>query len=126
MIRENFGYKVFALLAAIALWAYVNSERSPTTTVRIGVPVEARNLGRQLTASGLPERLDVVVTGPKGYVEGLAPGDISAYVNARGLSPGARVKLPVRLSLSQKVRDRVTAKPTMSEVTVTIREIAPR
>ena len=126
MIRENFWYKLFALLAAIGLWVYINSERNPGTSASVSVPLEVRNRIAAVEIGGLPEHVSVVLSGPKQQVETVEPDQVHAYVDLASRTPGSRSKLGVRVTLAPEVSRRVTAKPTVAQVTTTIEETVSR
>ena len=126
MIRQNLGYKLFALLAAFGLWAYVNSERSPLTTVSLSVPLEAHNVVKGTVVKDLPDRVSVIVTGPKQVVETLTRDQISAYVSVANTEPGEHRELPVHVALAPEIRMEVSVRPSPARVKVTTEETISR
>ncbi len=120
MIRQNLGYKLFALLAAIALWIHVNSEQSPSTSLSLNVPLETRNIAQGMVIEGLPEKISVVITGPKQYVNELQPGQVVAYVDLSGLGAGIHPRIPVKVEIPEHLNKRLQAQPAVSLVSGTI------
>jgi YbbR domain-containing protein len=64
LLRQNLGYKVVALLLAIAMWLYVSvTQRNPLATQAFTTPVELRNVGHKYVASVDPPRVRVLLRG---------------------------------------------------------------
>lgn len=92
MIRNNLFYKLFALGCALALWAYVNSERNPQSQKTISVPLETRSLAKGYTAEFLsPHEASVTIAGLKTVVDTVRKEDVSAWVNLGSVEPGQDV-----------------------------------
>ena len=126
MIRQNLGYKLFALVAAIGLWAYVNAERNPATSASLSVLLEAKNVGKGMVVSGLLDEINVTVTGPRQIVEDLSPDQIHLYADMADLEPGTYKKVPVRVALSPEIKDRITVEPALEHVAATMEETISR
>ena len=88
MIRQNLFYKLLALVIAVFLWVYVNSERNPQSRKVLSVPLEVRNLAKGYTAEASPPEVSVAVEGPQSAVDALRREDASAWVDLRNLKSG--------------------------------------
>lgn len=87
MIRQNLGYKILALVAAIGLWFYVTGEKMSTPGVPVSVKLDVRNLPRGLQVAEISR--NVTITLAKGVLPADAKDQIQAYVDLNGLRKGA-------------------------------------
>jgi len=81
MIRQNWLYKLIALLGAVALWFYVNSERYPHTAKTIEVPIKIANLSSGYIAELGTRGARVTVRGLKSVVDSVRPEDAQVWVD---------------------------------------------
>lgn len=85
---ENFGWRVFALIVAIILWAtFVGS---PEVTTSVSAPVEYRNMPQNLEVSSeTPERVHLEVQGPSARLNSFDLSSITVAFDLSGVSrPG--------------------------------------
>ena len=72
--------------------------------------------------SGIPDRVSVLLMGPKSVVESLTTEVVRAYVDLGALEPGVGRKAPVRVRLAPKYRKVVVAESAIDQVTATVEE----
>lgn len=116
MIRHNWRYKLLALMVALILWTYVNSERNPQSRQTFRVPVNTVEVARGYVAELDADKVSVTVTGLKTAVDAVTKDDIEALVNMRSLPKGkeivqAVVPVHVRLPRAMISDLDVTASP---------------
>lgn len=94
MIRHNLFWKIVALGAAVALWAYVNSERNPHTRKPFSVPIEVHNMAKGYEAEFSGDgTADVAVEGLKTVVDSIAAQDVRAWVSLGGVKAGRAISV---------------------------------
>jgi len=88
VLTHNFGWRVLALVIAVAIWAVVASE--PELSTFLTVPVEYRNLPDDLEMSSLPvETVTLELRGPAGELGSLSDGrSPSVVLDMSGITPG--------------------------------------
>lgn len=86
--KKNLTAKIIALIMAIILWVYVMNEQNPLVETSMEIPLEVRNLSSSVMAADIPEVVRVKVRGPRAIIVGLAPKDIKAYIDLKGLGDG--------------------------------------
>jgi hypothetical protein len=74
----------------------------PVERVIEQVPIRIRGAGRDLAAQVVPPTVSVSARGPREHLDGLAAGDVAAFVDLAGLGPG-RYNLPVRVEPAQNI-----------------------
>ncbi|MGC8863881.1 MAG: CdaR family protein [Armatimonadota bacterium] len=121
MITQNLFYKLLALVIAIFLWVYVNSERNPQSRKVFSVPVEVRNAARGYTVEPVPAEVSVAIEGPKSAVDTVRREDASAWVDLRELKSGASVvtgKFKVNAWVAGATENQLSVKVSPRSVTV--------
>ncbi len=100
---HNVGTKISALVLALVVWSYFFAVREGisftmgTTKLLSEVPVQVLESPlSMLDVRVSPDRVEVVVRGPRDLIGGLEPGDLKVFVEVRGLEKG-RYTLPVRI-----------------------------
>lgn len=96
--RQNWGYRLMAVILAIILWMYVTGEQNPTGETVVRVPLETENLSSGLVVADRPAEVQVRVEGRKAAVVNLLPRDVHAYADLRSAKVGDNV-LPVRVDV---------------------------
>lgn len=109
---NNLGLKVLSLILAIILWFYIGGElgqgRNIQERVVRGIPVKVleplSGLGQHpFQIKIVPERIDLVLRGPKVDIDRLAPGELVAFVDISNLEVDRRYQLPVRVILPEDI-----------------------
>ena len=86
---RHFGFKLFALLLAVALWVKV--ARDPIAELEMKVPIEFRNLPEDLEIdSATFTEAQVRVRGPQRLIHRLVSGDVRAEIDLSSVHPGER------------------------------------
>lgn len=98
--RQNWGYRLMAVILAIILWMYVTGEQNPTGETVVRVPLETENLSSGLVVADRPAEVQVRVEGRKAAVVNLLPRDVHAYADLRSAKVGDNV-LPVRVDVPE-------------------------
>jgi len=90
MLIHNFGWRVLALVLAVAIWAMVASE--PELSTFATVPLEYRNLPDDIEMSSPPaETVTLELRGPSGELRGLGDSrSPSVVLDMSGAQPGVR------------------------------------
>jgi hypothetical protein len=89
-VTADAGWKLFSLSLAIALWAV--SVAGPEVTTSMAVPIEFRNVPRDLElSSDLPDRITIELQGPAGNVSEFAMGRSPVILDLSSITqPGER------------------------------------
>lgn len=99
-LRRNLALKIFSLLLAIGLWAYVKYISTPkalmASETSFDVPLVAENLEEKLIPLDMPKRVKVTVKGSSGTLSQLKRSHFKAYINFSGKKNGV-YKLPVKV-----------------------------
>jgi YbbR domain-containing protein len=86
---HHFGFKLLALLLAVALWVRV--ARDPIAEVEMKVPIEFRNLPEDLEIDSANfTEAQVRVRGPERLIHRLVSGDVRAEIDLSSVHPGER------------------------------------
>ncbi|MFI5110315.1 MAG: YbbR-like domain-containing protein [Terriglobales bacterium] len=86
---RHFGFKLFALLLAVALWVKV--ARDPIAELEMKVPIEFRSLPEDLEIDSASfTEAQVRVRGPERLIHRLVPGDVRAEIDLSSVHPGER------------------------------------
>jgi YbbR domain-containing protein len=108
MIRNNWRYKLLALVVAIILWAYVNSERNPQAERTFTVPVEVQNVAKGFTAELSTNEINITIKGLKAAVDAVNREDLHAQIDLSGLSTDRNIVstiLPVTVRILRSADD---------------------
>jgi YbbR domain-containing protein len=106
---ENLGWKLLALVSAVALWAVVASE--PELSAFVTVPLAYKNLPDELEISGGPvNTVSLELRGPSGELRNIGDGASgvrpAVVIDMTGVQPGERT-FPIgdgNVKLSRNVR----------------------
>ena len=82
---DRWPQKVGALLLATVVWFFVSTSEVTTTQRSLLVPLSVEGVGERRVAVGLPEFVEVTVTGPSNRVDRLRPENIEAVLDLSGL-----------------------------------------
>ncbi|MCX6345401.1 MAG: CdaR family protein [Armatimonadetes bacterium] len=85
MIRHNLGYKLMALVVALALWSFVNAERNPQISKPIPVPIMVNNEAENYVAELDVRDAIVTVQGSKSAVDEIGSEDLSVTADLTGI-----------------------------------------
>lgn len=121
LIRQNLGYKILALLAAIILWFYVTGEQIASTSAPIPVKLGIRNLPHGVQVVSIPET--VMVTLPKGTTLSSFKNGIHAYAD---LSDSQRGNNLVVVQLDPATHNGTSLSVTPASVPVILDKIGSR
>lgn len=118
--RENLLEKIGALLTAVLLALYVQSQLHPVIERAYDVPIEVLNAPPnhevRLETGG---RVRVTIRGVKEQVEQTRVEQIRAYVDLRNAQPGEN-RLPIRLEYPVEWRGALTIEPSRPTARVTL------
>jgi YbbR domain-containing protein len=114
-ITGNLGWKLLALLIAVALWIAV--ARQPELATSIAVPLEFKNIPEDLDiGSNLPDRVRLELRGPSGRLSRDNLTDLAVILDLADAGPGERtynihpynMKLPAGVSFYRALPSQVT------------------
>ncbi|HEY4001123.1 MAG TPA: CdaR family protein [Candidatus Xenobia bacterium] len=117
--QENLSLKIFSLLLAIFLWAYVRySQTSPTAEVQsmsevyVTADLKLQNVGSDLVVVTAPKNVLITVRGPTDFIKGMGSGAVYATVDLRDKPAGVynlavTPQYPRELTLVQTDPERV-------------------
>ncbi len=111
-LRKDWGSFLLSLVLALIVWIIAVQQEDPLITRPLPnpVPIAYTNMPQGEVILGTPpERVELVVRGPRSVVEGLTASSFLAQVDLSGLKPGMR-ELTVQVSKSPSV-DIVEQKP---------------
>jgi YbbR domain-containing protein len=107
-LRENFTYKMFALICAIGLHFIAASEQNPQQTRQLMVRPIARGVSANaLVDSSSVPAITVTVTGPPDDVNRLTKDDITAAIDLTGSVMGATQPLPIKVEIAAPSREQI-------------------
>ncbi len=101
IFTQNIGAKIFALLCAVFLWAYVSAGESRVGYFPGNLPLEAKNTPEGLAAIYDIQKIKVKIQAPYETWNKLSAENFSAYIDLSGLSEGTydtEVKVSVNMS----------------------------
>lgn len=87
MLHQNLVLKIAALILAIFLWFYVLF-REQIIQKSLAVPLELRLVSSEVVPVEESPKIYVTLQGRKSEIESLKNGQVSAYVNLKGLKAG--------------------------------------
>ena len=114
-LTANLGWKLLALLIAVALWIAV--AREPELATTIAAPVEYKNIPDDLDiGSNLPDRVRLEVRGPSGRLSRDNLTDVAVILDLKDAGPGERtynirpanINLPAGVSFYRALPSQVT------------------
>jgi YbbR domain-containing protein len=107
-LRNNFAYKMFALVCAIGLHYIALSEQNPTGTRSFTLRPVPRGVtsGALVDSASIPP-VTVTVTGPADDVNRMTQEDVNAAIELGGIAIGPTPQLPVKVELALNARGQV-------------------
>lgn len=124
-VTHNLGLKFLSLLAAFALWLFVNGGARDSESA-LQIPLQLQNLPEYLMiVSPQVSMVEVRVSGPRALLSRINPTDLSIHLDLAGVRPGPAVFRVVtdQLDLPRGVR---IVRLTPSEVTLQLARIGRR
>lgn len=85
-ILNHWPQKLAALLVAMLLWLFVNTDETTTSQITLSVPLTIEGLESNQLTTGIPEQVEITVSGPSPRIDTLRPESIDAILNLRGAS----------------------------------------
>lgn len=87
---RHFGLKIWSVVLAVALWLAVTGDESVERGLRVPLELQQFPMGLELQGDA-PALVDVRVRGESGALGRVAPGDIVAVLDLKGVRPGRRL-----------------------------------
>lgn len=88
--RNNLGYRLISIFAAIVIWFFVFSERNPTIENVVTVPLEATGLARNLVVAEKPSTVNIRFQGKANVVDKISSRDFRAFIPLDQVDVGVR------------------------------------
>ncbi len=88
--RENLGFRLISIFAAIIIWFLVFSQRNPTAEDLVTVPLEVAGLSSDLVVAEKPSTVSIRFQGKSNVVGKLSSRDFSAYISLEDVGKGTR------------------------------------
>lgn len=85
-LRQNLTLKVISLAAAILLYVYVRAEHNPIVSRTLMPPIFRENVPPDVEVDGVPDRVEVQLTGPGPLVDSLKVSDVRVSADFQGVS----------------------------------------
>lgn len=95
-ILENWPQKLGALLLAALIWFFVSTSETTITQRSLLVPLAIEGVGDRRVAVGLPDVVEVTISGPSTRVDRLRPENIEAVLDLGGLQGEFQQTIDVR------------------------------
>lgn len=86
--RNKWVVRIFAFLAACALWLYVMNEQNPITERSFIVPLAKTKLADNMVVNNMPETVTVKIKGTRTVVSSAREKDIMAYIDFSNAAKG--------------------------------------
>ena len=95
ILKNNTALKIFAFFMALLFWAYVTGDNlhdsvqvQEITRTYPDVPLAWLNLSQELALVEMPEKVQVVLSGPSDVLNNITPQNLKAFVDLRNLTAG--------------------------------------
>lgn len=102
-LSHNGYLKLGAFLAAAVFWIFVSNDDSLVSQRIVRAPLNVEGLSPEQRVPGVPERVEVRLSGPASRLGSIRPDGVDAVLNLRGISgdfeADVRVFLPQGISL---------------------------
>lgn len=129
MIRNNWKYKVLAIVVSLILWLYVNSDRNPHILKIYTVPLRAVGAARGYIAELDTPKVAISIQGLKSVVDTISREDIEALVALDKLQPSKKIvqaSMPVEVRLPRAVANDLSVEPSPKTVRVRMEALEER
>lgn len=126
MIRNNWKFKLLALMVSLILWFHVNSERNPRSTRTFDVSLRSVGIARSHIAELDTPKVTVTVAGLKTAVDALAKDDVEAWVDLGRLRLGqdvTKASLAVEKRLPRAIQNELDVTVSPAKVGVRVEAI---
>ena len=94
---QNWPQKLGAVILAILIWLFVSTNDSSTTQRSLLVPITVEGLQEDRVAVGLPDMVEVTISGPSNRINRLRPENISAVLDLSGMQGEFRKEIRVEV-----------------------------
>ncbi len=122
-LLKNWPYKLLALGTAIILVTYVHGEINPQTSVSVESSILAMHRPSAHTLKLSPDKLSLVIQGPKtevaAVVDIIKSGEVRPTVDLEDLDDGVH-SLPVKIDMPDTLAPNVTIQPLVRSITASI------
>lgn len=101
MIRQNFRYKMLALVLAIIIWGYADAGQNRNTIREMSdLTIQLKNVDPNYLASCRPSTVNITFKGSRANLDALTDEaeQIKAYIDLRGMIKG-QYSLPVHITM---------------------------
>lgn len=95
-LLDHWPQKLGALVLALVVWFFVSTSETTTTQRSLLVPLNVEGIGERRVAVGLPDVIEVTVTGPSNRIDRLRPENIEAVLDLTGLQGDFQQTIDVR------------------------------
>jgi YbbR domain-containing protein len=85
-LRHNWRLKLGALLLAVVLWLFISMDDTVIGQRTLRAPLKVEGLGSQQVVSGVPDTVEVRLSGPAHRVGALNPSGVDAVLDLRGVT----------------------------------------
>lgn len=116
-MKNNFTFKILAILLAVLLWLYVTNQQNPLTEVTFSVPLDIKNIPAKLVVSDKISSVTVRVMARKNLVDKTSSKDIYAYLNLQNTKIGIN-KVPISVTVPKDIQ-LVSVSPVQGDVNLT-------
>jgi len=122
--KNNWQYKILALLIAFAMWSYVSSQRNPNDEQVINVPVNTLNIPVGFNLDTSLTEVSVLIRGAKNTIESFTSEDIQLWVDLKGidiekLEKGATLPIHYNIDKSKKKKIDIYLRPSKLNAKIT-------
>ncbi len=101
MIFKNFGQKVLALIAALALWVFLMSVQNAVYQVPEKIDIQTKNISELYSVKEDLPGVVIKINSTPEKIQKVSAKDFTAYIDLNGLSEGEHeVKVKVETNLS--------------------------
>ena len=115
-MNNSWPPKIIALIAAIVLWIFVMNEQNPLAEREISLPISIQNIDtdNQIVINSI-KSIQVKIRAPRLQLAEIKDNEISAFIDAKGLSAGTH-SLPVKFHSPKGIEIVETSNQTVDVV----------
>jgi len=106
---DHWPFKIAAIIAAVMLWLFVSTASVAVTQRSLLIPIHIEGLDTSEVASGIPNYVEVTISGPNNRVNRLNPESLYAFIQLPD-SPGS-FEGPIEVSVPNKI-DLISVTPS--------------